>query len=128
MTRKFVFPLAALAAVLAAGASLQPVVAAPPAPNGETLFRQRCSSCHSVVSGRPSTLGPSLNGVVGRKAGTTPFRYSPALKALGLTWTRANIDRYLTGPARMVPGTRMVIAVSDGAQRTALINYLETTK
>ncbi|HEX7750873.1 MAG TPA: c-type cytochrome [Novosphingobium sp.] len=99
-------------------------VAAPEAPNGETLFRQRCQQCHSATPGRPSTLGPSLVGVVGRKAASTPFNYSPALKASGLTWTRANMDRYLSGPARMVPGTRMVVVLPDAAQRAALITYL----
>lgn len=128
MTRKFVLSTALLAATVATGASLQPLGAAPPAPNGEALFRQRCSSCHSVTPGRPSTLGPSLIGVVGRKAASTPFNYSPALKASGLTWNRATLDRYLTSPPRTVPGTRMVIAVSDGAQRAVLIGYLESKK
>lgn len=128
MTRKFLLPLAMSLAALTAGLAQQPAGAQASAPNGEALFRQRCSSCHSVTPGRPSTLGPSLIGVAGRKAASTPFKYSPALKASGLTWTRANLDRYLTSPVRMVPGTRMVIAVSDGAQRAALINYLETKK
>lgn len=128
MTRKFVLPTALLATVVATGASLQPVGAAAPGPNGEALFRQRCQSCHSVTPGRNTPLGPSLIGVVGRKAAATPFNYSPALKASGLTWNRATMDRFLAAPSRTVPGTRMVIAVSDGAQRAALIGYLETKK
>lgn len=128
MTRKLLIPSALLAAVVATGISLQPVSAGPPAPNGEALFRQRCSMCHSVVPSQPKALGPALNGVVGRKAAATTFRYSPALAASGVTWSKANLDRFLAGPARMVPGTRMVIAVSDPAQRSALIGYLETRK
>lgn len=128
MTRKIIVPSALLAAVLAAGASLQPVGAAAPAPNGETLFRQRCSMCHSVVPSQPKRLGPALNGIVGRKVAATSFNYSPALKASGVTWSKPNLDRFLSGPTRMVPGTRMVVTLSDPAQRAALIGYLETRK
>jgi len=46
------------------------------------------------------------------------------LKGSGLTWTKANLETFLGGPARMVPGTKMVIAVPDVAQRKALIEYL----
>jgi cytochrome c len=65
-----------------------------------------------------------LAGLLGRKAASTQFNYSPALKASKLTWTRANLERYLTGPGQMVPGTRMVISVSDPAQRAAILNFL----
>jgi cytochrome c len=128
MTRKILIPSALVAAVLAGGASLQPLRAAARGPNGETFFRQRCQSCHTVTQGRPSTLGPSLIGVVGRKAASAQFNYSPALKDSGLTWNRATLDRFLAAPTRTVPGTRMVIAVPDPAQRAALIGYLETRK
>lgn len=128
MKAKFLVPTTLLTAAVALGAGLQPVVAAPPAPNGETLFRQRCQSCHTVTPGRPSTLGPSLTGVVGRKAAATDFRYSPALKASNLTWNKATLDRFLASPMRTVPGTRMVISVSDAAQRQALITYLESRR
>lgn len=94
------------------------------APNGATIFRMRCASCHSVEPGGRAVLGPNLSGVVGRKAAATAFNYSPALKASNLTWTRANLDRFLAAPTRTVPGTRMVIAVSDAGQRAALLNYL----
>jgi cytochrome c len=95
-----------------------------PAPDGAALFRTRCASCHTVTPGARTTVGPNLSGVVGRKAASTTFNYSTALKATNITWTRANLERYLSGPTRMVPGTRMVIAVSDAAQRAALLNYL----
>lgn len=97
-------------------------------PNGETIFRQRCQSCHSAVAARPSTVGPNLAGVVGRRAASTTFNYSPALKKSGLTWTRANLDRYLTAPMRMVPGTRMVISLTDPAQRAAVLDYLAAAR
>ena len=120
MTMKLAFALAATT-LLAMGASLP---AQAQAPDGATIFRMRCGSCHTVVPAGRAVLGPNLSGVVGRKAASTTFNYSPALKASGLTWTRANLDRYITAPSRMIPGTRMVIAVSDPAQRAALLNYL----
>ncbi|HEX7877505.1 MAG TPA: c-type cytochrome [Sphingobium sp.] len=103
-------------------------VAAQPAPNGEQLFRQRCAMCHVNAAGKPATLGPNLSGVVGRKAGSTAYAYSAALKASKITWTSANLDRYLSGPARMVPGTRMAVVLSDPAQRGALIKYLSSAR
>lgn len=109
----------ALLVGLGAGALLP--VAASAAPDGGTLFKQRCQSCHS---GPTSPIAPNLAGVVGRKAAATNFRYSPALKASGITWTKPNLDRFLTGPQQMVPGTRMVIRVGDPAERTAIITYL----
>lgn len=93
-------------------------------PDGATLFRQRCGSCHTVTPGGRATMGPNLSGVVGRKAGATAFNHSPAFKKLNLAWNRANLDRYLSGPTRMVPGTRMVVSVTDAQQRAAIIDYL----
>ena len=120
MTRKILI-LPALAAL----ASLGPqAYAGTPAPDGAQIFQQRCAACHTVTPGAKSVLAPSLAGVVGRKAASTAFNYSAALKASNLTWTRPNLDRFLTAPGQMVPGTRMVISVSDPAQRAAVINFL----
>ena len=97
------------------------------APNGATIYRQRCQSCHGTAE-RPSPLGPNLTGVIGRKAAATAFNYSPALKKSGLTWTRPTLDRFLGAPARTVPGTRMVISVTEPAQRAALLDYLASRR
>jgi cytochrome c len=96
-------------------------------PDGATIYRQRCQSCHGTAE-RPSPLGPNLVGLVGRKAAATGFAYSPALKASGLTWNRASLDRFLTAPMRMVPGTRMVISLPDAAQRGAVLDYLASRR
>jgi cytochrome c len=101
-----------------------PAVALQGGPSGEQLFRQRCAACHSVVAGQPDRLGPNLSGISGRRAGTTGYSYSPAMRASALNWDRATLDRYLAAPTRTVPGTRMVIAVSDARQRAAIIDYL----
>lgn len=118
----------ALALVLGMVMATAPAAANDDKAKGEQLFRQRCQACHSASSAKPSPLGPNLAGVVGRKAGSTPYAYSPALKASGLTWTRASLDKFLSGPARMVPGTKMSVVVSDAAQRKALLHYLSTTR
>jgi cytochrome c len=119
---------AAAASLIIAGAAISPLLAAPPAANGETLFRQRCQVCHSVDVTKPAGVGPNLRGVVGRKAATATFNYSAAMKQSNITWTQANLDRYLAAPTKIVPGTRMVIAVSDATQRAAIIKYLSQTK
>ena len=117
MTYRIAFLIPA-AAILATASSLPAQT-----PDGAALFRMRCGSCHTVEPGGRAVLGPNLSGVVGRKAAATAFNYSPALKASNIVWTRANLDRYMQAPMRMVPGTRMVIAVSDAGQRAALLNY-----
>lgn len=114
--------LAAAIGFVFCAASAHGAEAAATSPDGATLFRQRCGTCHAV--GRPSTLGPDLVGVVGRKAASKDFKYSPALQKSGLTWTKANLDKFLAAPTRVVPGTRMVIALPDAAQRAAVIDYL----
>ncbi len=116
---KFPVLLAAPAIALAGAVSMLP--------DGATLFRQRCASCHSVTPGKNTPLAPNLAGVVGRKAGAATFNYSAALKASNIVWNRANLDRYLAGPTRMVPGTRMVIAVPNPQQRAAILDYLART-
>lgn len=87
-----------------------------------------CRSCHAVEAGR-NGVGPTLFGIAGSKAGEVPsYAFSPALKASGITWTRENLDTWLQGPMKMVPGTKMVIGVPDPEKRAAILDYLETLK
>lgn len=106
-------------------AATMPAVVTPTAAiSGEQAFAM-CSACHSRQAGAPQRMGPNLQGLVGRKAGSSEgFAYSPALQASGIVWDAKTLDTYLAAPARMVPGTRMVIAVPDPARRQALIEYL----
>ncbi|MDE8650936.1 c-type cytochrome [Novosphingobium album (ex Liu et al. 2023)] len=121
-------PLALASAAAALALSILAATTAsavdPAAPDGSALFRQRCQTCHSLDPGKVTPLGPNLAGLVGRKAGATGFAYSPALKASGLIWTRAQLDRFLAQPAQVVPGTRMVVSLSDKAERAAVIDFL----
>jgi cytochrome c len=104
------------------------VAAAQTPASGETLFRQRCGSCHTV---QPNVhrMGPSLHGVVGRRAAAAQgYRYSAGLSGWGQSWTAANLERYLADPRETVPGTRMSIAPPPAAQRAAIIRYLQTQR
>lgn len=116
---------ALLPAMLASGTSR----AAPPAPNGQALYKVQCAACHAITPGK-NGIGPSLAGVSGRKAGSAPgFAYSPAMKKSNLKWDKANLDRFLADPRKTVPGTKMVYAgQKDAAKRSALVQYVLTLK
>lgn len=97
---------------------------------GQTVFR-RCMTCHSVGEGARNKVGPVLNGVVGRKAGTYEgFKYSPAMMKAGeggLVWTPENLDTYLQSPKDAVPGNKMAFAgLKNQADRANVIAYLTT--
>jgi cytochrome c len=95
-------------------------------PHRPAAFGQ-CLMCHSDVEDR-SAIGPSLFGVVGRKAGSLPgYAYSPAMKAAGWTWDQAEIDHFITDPHTMVPGTKMSFAgLKNPQQRAEITGYLAT--
>ena len=120
--------VAVILGALVSGAMPASLLAADPKPDGAQAFKQRCQVCHSATAAKSTPLGPNLAGVVGRKAATATFAYSPALKASKLTWTKASLDKYLAAPMKMVPGTRMVVSVPDPAQRAALIDFLAKAK
>lgn len=114
-----------IAGVLFAGFATAALAADPAA--GEKVFKSQCAICHSTVAGR-NMIGPSLAGVVGRKAGTLPgFHFTADHKKLGITWDAAELDKYLTNPHAMVHDTSMTYAgLKDPTKRADLIAYLET--
>jgi cytochrome c len=96
------------------------------AKKGETDFIT-CKACHAIEAGL-NKIGPSLHGVVGRKAGTVPgFTYSTANKDSGITWTEDKLFQYLENPQRVVPGTKMTFAgwPNDPQKRADVIAYLK---
>jgi cytochrome c len=94
--------------------------------HGKALYAERCMSCHSA---KYNGVGPMHLGVVGRRAGSVPnFEYSAALKASGLTWTRDNLDRWLSNPEAMVPGQKMGVSVANAQERADLIAFLATLR
>ena len=117
-------------AVLVAGVFLFPAYAAHAegdAERGAKRFEE-CAACHALEKGQES-VGPTLYGVFGRKAGEGgEFRYSPALKRSGITWNEQTVDTFLADPQAVVPGNRMPFAgITDAAARADLIAYLVKT-
>ncbi len=120
-----------IAAGMALGAAAPAQAQALPKGNaakGKTLFSQ-CQVCHSVEAGK-NGVGPSLKGVVGRKAASIDgFNYSPAMKKSNLTWTPATISDFLTAPMKKVSGTRMASPPMTKPQdRADVIAYLQQQK
>jgi cytochrome c2 len=95
------------------------------AARGEKYFED-CASCHALASGQ-NGVGPSLFGVVGRKAGTLDdYRYSPALKRSGIVWSPQTLDNFIADPQKAVPANRMPYAgMTNASERADLIAYLQ---
>jgi cytochrome c len=75
---------------------------------GEKVFL-KCKACHQIGEGAKSAVGPALNGIVGRPAGTYPgYTYSDANKGSGITWDVATLKDYLKNPRAKIPGTKMI--------------------
>jgi cytochrome c len=115
--------------LVAAFALLSTAADAGDANSGKTIFA-RCSICHTVQKGGANGLGPNLFGIVGRKAATTPnFVFSGALMKSGITWTPDKLKSWISGPARMVPGTKMAFAgISNPKQADDVVAYLTSLK
>jgi cytochrome c len=93
---------------------------------GEQDFRA-CASCHSLTPNHNMT-GPSLAGVIGRKAGTLASfpRYSEPLKSSGVTWGESALDAWLEKPEAFIPGSRMIFpGIRDAQDRADIIAYLK---
>lgn len=86
-----------------------------------------CNGCHTVSADAPPELGPHLEGIVGRKAGTVEgFGYTPEFSALDLVWTEAELDRFLQDPQALVPELCMPFrGLRKPEDRAALIIWLK---
>jgi glucose/arabinose dehydrogenase/cytochrome c2 len=122
-----------LAAALAPVTLTAQNIPAGDAARGKAFFQVACAVCHSPVLGPDNLVlmkqGPSLVGVVGRRAGSLPhFNYTQALRESGLTWTPATLYRFLANPMGVVRGTTMPIPVTDPQNRADVVAYLETLR
>ncbi|MCV2877953.1 c-type cytochrome [Sedimentimonas flavescens] len=113
--------------VAAAPAEVDPALVAA----GETVFK-KCKACHKVGEGAKHATGPSLNGVVGRKAGGAEgFKYSPAMIAAGdagMVWDHETIGAYLKDPKGFVPKNKMSFAgLKKDDDIAAVLAYIEAT-
>ena len=113
--------IAAVAFAVSAGPA-----AAQDAAAGEKVFA-KCKICHQIGENAKNLVGPALNGVVGRPAGTYPgYNYSDANKNSGLTWDEATLKIYLKNPREKVPGTKMVFpGLSSDEDIANVIAYLK---
>jgi cytochrome c len=93
---------------------------------GKELFTA-CAACHTE---RPDSLGPSLKGVVGRKAAALEdFRYSPAMRRSNVTWNQKSLHDYLMNPQDAIKGNRMPFSgFPNGTDADDVIAYLATYK
>lgn len=121
----------AIALSLAAAAPISPAAADAigDAVRGETLFKRQCSACHQIGPDAINRVGPRLNGIFGRRAGSLPdFKYSKSMARMGtdgLTWTLETLTTYVENPRALVSGTRMNYrGMADPEARSALLAYL----
>ena len=101
-----------------------PATAADPAA-GEKAFAV-CKACHKVGEGAKNGVGPTLNGVVGRAAGSVEgYKYSDAMMSSGITWDEANLAEYIKNPKAKIAGNKMAFpGVKDDAKIADIIAYL----
>jgi len=95
--------------------------------HGKSIFKS-CAACHATD--HTNRVGPGLEGIIGRQAGTVPgFSYSDAMKKSGIVWDAKILDAYLESPQKVVPGNRMPYAgLKDTTDRADLVAYLATLK
>ena len=98
--------------------------------DGEEVFK-KCRACHEVGPDARNKVGPLLNGILGRKAGSIDgFAYSPANKKAGddgWVWTEEKLLKYLENPRTTMPGNRMAfVGLADDQDRLDVLVYLKT--
>jgi cytochrome c len=100
------------------------------AAKAEAAYNNACRTCHSVKPG-DNRLGPSLGGVVGRKAGQVEgFNYSPGTKTAEVTWDAKTLDAFIANPDAVIPGNKMkpYTGISDAAVRASVLEFLSSKK
>jgi len=107
-------------------AAMPALAAAQDADAGKAVFN-KCRACHQVGEGAKNLVGPVLNGLFGRKAGTVEgYSYSPANKNSGIVWDEATFREYIKNPREKIPGTKMVFAgLRDPKEIEDLLAYLK---
>ena len=105
-----------------------PLPAAKP-PDGATLFKQQCATCHTVNETDPVRQGPSLFKIVGRRAGSVEgFKYSADFAKADFIWDDARLDAWITNPQEMIPGSVMAYRQARPEVRATIIAYLKELK
>jgi cytochrome c len=113
--------------VLAAGLLVVlPAVASAQDPEAGKKVFNKCAPCHSIGPGAKNKVGPNLNGLFGRKAGTEAgFNYSEAMKKAGWVWDEAKFKEYIADPKKVVPGNKMLFpGLKDELDRDDIAAYI----
>lgn len=112
--------LAVIALSASTASAVEPIAGDPV--RGQEVY-ERCEGCHSLDANR---VGPSHRGVFGRKAGTVEgYNYSAAVKNSDVVWDEATLDRWLSGPGKFIPGTKMGFRLNEAQARADVIAYLK---
>ena len=95
---------------------------------GLAAFNQACRTCHTTREG-DNRLGPTLHGVIGRKAGSllNYNNYSDSMKNANLVWDKSNLERFIANPDQVVPGNNMkpFAGVASADERAKIVGFLE---
>jgi cytochrome c len=124
-------PLALLSSSFAAAVLIATLSAAhaQTSPNaGQIAYNNACRTCHSMREG-DNRLGPSLYGIVGKKAGTVSgYGASPAMRESGIVWNEQNLDKFITNPEAVVHGNGMKPygGIASEEERQKIISYLKS--
>ncbi len=121
MLRKVV---SGVAAILASASAMTCRAQEPAA--GELAFKQ-CDICHQLGERAKNQVGPNLNGIIGRRAGSVQgYEYSPGFKGSSMIWDDETFRRYMHSPRSMFPGTKMALAgLTDDRKIEDLLAYLK---
>jgi cytochrome c len=95
------------------------------ADDGAKLYKKRCAACHTTVAGKHRS-GPSLAGIMGRKAGSTDFAKYKGLKGSDVVWDEKNMDKFLVNPKKFVGAKTMTFKLKKEKDRVVIIEYLKT--
>ncbi len=120
-----VVPTATLSVMASADAADTTISAAGDAVKGKRLFN-RCKACHNLTATARPRIGPNLDSLFGRQAGSKDgFKYSKALQEAGFEWTEKNLDEWLAQPRTFLPGNKMAFAgLRKEQDRKDLMAYL----
>jgi cytochrome c len=100
------------------------------AAEGADAFQKKCATCHTADKGGKNGIGPNLFGIAGQKSGQVAnFKYSVAFKAQQITWTDDKLKDWFVGPAKVVPGTKMIlIKPVTPAEAESIVEFVKTKK
>lgn len=118
----------AFAPVVFSALALVATIAAARADDPQMTFNNSCRTCHSMKEG-DNRLGPSLAGVVDRKAGSVAgYAYSSSMQNSGITWDEATLDKFIANPDQVVGGNKMkpFTGISDESQRKEIVAFLKS--